>query len=358
MGKTAVVFSPKYYEHDPGKDHPESAKRLEAIIRELKTGWLSHRRDIQFVGPFRASVEDIELVHGIEYIRLVEAVCNSGGGLLDLEDTVVSPQSYEVALYAVGGAIRSVDLVINENYQNAFALVRPPGHHASRFRACGFCVFNNVAIAAEYLRRRCKLKRIAIVDIDAHHGNGTQEAFYSTDQILYISLHEDPTGFPGTGFPEEVGEGEGLGFTVNIPFPYETSDPVYLRAVKEIVEPVICQYKPQFILISAGLDGHHSDPIGNLSLSTACYSDIFRTIMGLAKQLCEGKLVSVLEGGYNVSYVGKACASAIAEMSGGGAGGGGIDRRQTVTRGDIEKQGQAIIQKVKRVQKAFWNINR
>jgi acetoin utilization deacetylase AcuC-like enzyme len=354
MGKTAVVFSPKYYEHDPGKDHPESAKRLEAIIHELKNGLLSQNRDIQFVDPFRASIEDVELVHGIEYIRLVEAVCNSGGGLLDLEDTVVSSQTYEVALSAVGGAIRSVDLAMNGKYQNAFALVRPPGHHASRFRACGFCVFNNVAIAAEHLRRHYKLRRIAILDFDAHHGNGTQETFYSTDEVLYISLHEDPTGFPGTGFPEEVGEGEGLGFTINIPFPYETSDRIYLKALREIVEPIIRQYRPQFVLVSAGLDGHRSDPVGNLSLSTACYSDMFRTITGLANHLCHGRLVSVLEGGYNVNHVGKTCASAIAEMSGHGRI---CQRRKATESSENEEQGEAAIQEVKKVQRAFWHVD-
>ncbi len=354
MAKTAIVFSPIFYAHDPGKDHPESASRLRAMVHELRSGRLSNAGNIQFVNPVRAPVEDVALVHAVEYIRLVKAVCNSGGGLLDLEDTIVSRKSYEVALYAVGGAIQSVDLVISGRYQNAFALIRPPGHHASKFRACGFCVFNNISIATEHLRRKHGLKRIAIVDIDAHHGNGTQETFYSSDQVLYVSLHEDPTSFPGTGFANEVGEGEGRGFTVNIPFPYQTGDSIYLRAVKEIVVPVISQFKPQFIMVSAGLDAHYSDLVGNLSLSTACYSEIFKTLRILAEKLCSGRLVSVLEGGYNVHYVGKTCASIVSEMI------GNIRTphiRESVTKEEALREGDAIVRKVKDVQEAFWQIS-
>ncbi|MEM3536640.1 MAG: histone deacetylase, partial [Candidatus Bathyarchaeia archaeon] len=315
MAKTAVIFSPKYYQHNPGRGHPESARRLRAIISELRNGPLSHSGNWQFVEPERAAIADVQLVHDVEYIKLVRAVCKSGGGFLDLEDTVASPESFEVALYAVGGALKAVKLVMENKVKNAFALVRPPGHHAEKFRACGFCIFNNVAIAAEYLLKNYDLKRVLILDIDAHHGNGTQEIFYQTKKVLYMSLHQDPRGFPGTGFIDEIGEGEGLGYNVNVPLPFRTGDQIYLRAVEEIIKPIIRQYKPQFMLVSAGLDGHYTDPVANLSLSASCYQRVYEVITDLASEICQGRLVSVLEGGYSLRFVGKIAAAAIAKMS-------------------------------------------
>lgn len=303
--------------------------------------------------PGKASIEHIQLIHGIEYIKLVEAVCKSGGGLLDLGDTVTSRESFEVALYAVGGALKAINLVMEKKFDNAFAAVRPPGHHAGKFRTGGFCIFNNVAIAAEYLTRKFKLKNIAVLDIDAHHGNGTQEAFYKTNKVLYISLHEDPRSFPGTGFINEIGKGEGRGYNINIPLPFKTSDQIFLRALNDIVKPIVRQYNPQFILVSAGLDGHYADPIGNLSLSTMCYKKTFETIAKLASETCEGKLVSVLEGGYSLNFVGKIAALAIARMSGTQYT---LDDNAPTTSNGVRLQGEKIMEKVKKVLKLFWDI--
>lgn len=353
MKKTAVIFSPVYYKHNSGKGHPESQRRLQAIIDELKHSTFSRNENWQFIVPEKAHIEDVELVHAIEYIRLVEAVCRTGGGLLDLEDTVVSPESFDVALYAVGGTLKAVNLVIKKEFENAFALVRPPGHHASRFRACGFCLFNNVSIAAEYLQEKYKLRRILILDIDAHHGNGTQETFYDTDKVLYISLHEDPSSFPGTGFIDEIGEGEGLGYKVNVPFPFNTGDEIYLKAFEEIVDPVIRCYKPQFMLVSAGFDGHYTDPVGNLSLSSSCYHEIFSRIVGLASETCGKKLVAVLEGGYSTKWVGKMATIAISEMSGQHARTG---EKSPASAQSAKAQGERVIKEVKKVQKSFWNL--
>jgi acetoin utilization deacetylase AcuC-like enzyme len=353
MSKTAVVFSRKYYRHNPGTDHPESAKRLGAIINELRRGRLSRSRNWQLVEPERARVEDAELIHDKEYIRFVETVCKSGGGLLDAGDTVASPESFEVALHAVGGAIKAVELVMDKKFENAFALVRPPGHHAEKLRAFGFCIFNNVAIAAKYLLQKSDLKRVSIIDIDAHHGNGTQQAFYETDRVLYMSLHEDPRGFPGTGFVDETGRGEGLGYKVNVPLPFQTGDRIYLRALREIIAPIIRQYKPQFMLVSAGLDGHYTDPVANLSLSTFAYQEIYETIVNLALKTCEGRLVSVLEGGYSLRFIGKIAAGAIAKMSGTNYE---IDDRRPATNQKARRRGENIIESVKKVQKAFWDI--
>ncbi len=354
MIKTAVIFSPRYYQHNPGRDHPESAQRLHAIVNELEQGQLAHSRAWQFVNPERATVEDVELVHGTEYIRLVEAVCRSGGGMLDLEDTRVSRESFEVALYAVGGTLKAVRLVMNGTFRNAFALVRPPGHHAGKYRACGFCLFNNVAIAAKYLLQERGLKRVAILDVDAHSGNGTQEAFYDTDQVLFISLHEDPHNFPGVGFIDEIGEGRGIGYNVNIPLPYGTGDHIYLRAINEIVKPIMLQYEPQFILVSAGFDGHHTDPIANLSLTRVCYHQLFKTIAAVASEKCDDKLVAVLEGGYNINSVGKTAAIAIAAMS--GAACEVKDKTMTV-KASITGKGERVLKEVKKVQRAFWRID-
>lgn len=351
--KTAVIFSPIFYQHDPGEDHPESAKRLQSIVNELESK-LSINKKWEFVRPHRASIENLELVHGIEYIRLVDAVCRSGGGPLDLEDTVVSRKSFDVALYAVGGALEAVDLVMKRKTENAFALVRPPGHHASKFRACGFCIFNNVAIAVEHLRRKFGLKRVLVLDIDAHHGNGTQETFYETDEVMYISLHEDPTSFPGTGFVDEVGKGEGKGYTVNIPLPLGTSDSFYLKAMNEVAMPITRQYRPEFILVSAGFDAHYMDPVGNLSLSASIYKQVYDIILQASSETCQGKTVSILEGGYNVNYVGKLCTTAIARMA---QMPYSVNDKIPLTRKNVESQGLKILEKVKSIQRKFWDLD-
>ena len=353
MSRTAVIFSPKYYQHNPGRRHPESAARLRAIVNELVRGQLSRSQNWRFVKPKRASVRSIALAHDTEYIRQVDALCMSGGGLLDSGDTVVSPESYDVALYAAGGTLRAVDLVMSRRFVNAFAAVRPPGHHAERSRGLGFCLFNNVAIAAKHLLERYKLKRILVLDVDAHHGNGTQSIFYRTDKVLYTSLHEDPTDFPGTGFVKEAGEATGLGFNVNVPLPFRTGDDVYLKAVEEIIIPIVFQYKPQFILVSAGLDAHYADPVGSLSLSAICYRRVFRLITEASLRLCEGRMVAVLEGGYAINHVGKIASAFIAEMSG----------TQYFLRDNVSNVarqtrmlGEKIIAEVKRTQQTYWNI--
>jgi len=353
MKKTAIIFSPIFYQHNPGRDHPESAQRLRAMLNELKNR-LSDDKRWEFINPHRASIGDLELVHGAEYIKLVKAVCKSGGGLLDLQDTVVSRESFNVALHAVGGALDAVDLVMERRAENAFALVRPPGHHAGRYRACGFCLFNNVAIAAEHLRKRFNMKRIAVLDVDAHHGNGTQEKFYEANEVLYISIHEDPSSFPGTGFTDEVGKGDGAGYNVNIPLPIGTSDGVYLRAMTELVTPIMLQYKPEFILVSAGFDGHYLDPVGTLSLSASAYERIFDMILLVASKTCQGKFVSVLEGGYNVNIVGRLFAIAIGRMAGMSYS---VKDRVPTLKKSLESQGVKVLREVKNAQRDFWNIS-
>jgi acetoin utilization deacetylase AcuC-like enzyme len=354
VSTTGVVFSPVYYRHNPGIGHPESARRLRAIVRELKKSKLQGVGNWQFIEPEKARLRDVKLVHAMKYIEFVENLCRSGGGFLDVEgDTVASSESFDVALYAIGGTLKAVNLVMEQKFQNAFALVRPPGHHAGKYSARGFCIFNNIAIAARYLLKKFKLKRILILDIDSHHGNGTQEIFYENNKILYISLHEDPREFPRKGFIDEIGEGEGLGYNVNVPLPFRTGDQIYLKAINEIATPIIKQYKPQFVLVSAGLDGHHTDPVGSLSLSASCYREVFETIFNVASEMCEGKLVLLLEGGYSLGFVGKLAVAAVAKMSGGIYN---IEDKVPMTKKRIIEQGEKVMKDVKRVQKAFWNV--
>jgi acetoin utilization deacetylase AcuC-like enzyme len=353
MTETAVMYSPKYLRHKTGHHHPESPSRLRVIMRELnKSGILENER-CSLVEPEIASIKDLELIHDSDYIQRIRQFCGCGGGVLDQGDTVVSPESYEVALLAAGGTLKAADLVMMGKYRNAFAFVRPPGHHAGSYYSMGFCVFNNIAVAASHLLKSFNLNRVLILDIDAHHGNGTQEIFYRSDKVLYVSLHEDPSEFPLAGFAEEVGEDEGVGYTVNVPLPYGTDDRIYLRAFNEIVVPIINQYKPQFTLVSTGFDNHYTDPVADLSLSTFSYIKIFDVVLELASKFCQGKLVAVLEGGYSLRFLGKmACAvtARLAEIP--------YSIRDKHRGADIKvrKKGEKTIEQVKKIQSSFWNI--
>jgi acetoin utilization deacetylase AcuC-like enzyme len=322
-------------------------------MKELKKSGLLESGESVVVEPDPARIRDVKLVHEADYLQLVKQLCSSGGGLLDLGDTVISPESYDVALLAVGGTLKAVNLVMNETFRNAFALVRPPGHHAGAYYAMGFCIFNNVAVAATHLLRRFNLKRIAILDIDAHHGNATQEVFFDTEKVLYIGLHQDPAEFPVTGFADEVGEGEGLGYTVNIPFPYLIGDDIYLEAFDQIAAPIVEQYEPQFILVSAGFDGHYTDPVAELALSTLSYTQAFNRISELASRFCAGRMVAVLEGGYSLRLLGKMTTAVIAQMA-------GVpyqfrDKHETADP-RIQKRASKIIGEVRRIQSSFWRV--
>ena len=354
MTQTGIVYTSKYLNHNPGPNHPESPKRLKVMIEALKASNILDGAKCKLFEPEPARVEDVELVHHPDYIRLVDRVCSSGGGLLDLGDTEVSPESFEVALFAVGGGLKAVDLILAKKVENSFAFVRPPGHHAGPYTASGFCIFNNVAITAMYLLRKIKLDRILILDIDAHHGNGTQEVFYDTDQVLFISLHQDPRGFPGTGFIDEIGEKEGLGYKVNFPFPYRTCDEIYQKAFAQVITPIVEQYKPQFTLVSAGFDGHFSDTVAELSLTIGGYVRIFQTIQNYASRFCEGRLAALLEGGYNLSVIGNIAVGVVAGMA--GISSSFPIESQRIDKGAF-KQGKKVIEDVKRIHSTYWKLS-
>jgi acetoin utilization deacetylase AcuC-like enzyme len=353
MTKTAIIYSPEYLLHKTGPRHPESPSRLRVMLRELSNSGVLENENCSLVEPEKATIKDLQLVHSQSYVQQIKNFCNCGGGLLDVRDTFVSTNSYNAALLAAGGAINGVDLVMNNAYKNAFAFVRPPGHHAGPCYPMGFCIFNNVAVAAAYLLKNFNLERIAILDIDAHHGNGTQDIFYKSSNVLYVSLHEDPIEFPLNGFIDEIGKDDGLGYTVNVPLPYGTDDKIYLKAFKEIAFPIIQQFKPQFILVSTGFDSHYTDPIGNLSLSTLSYSTIFDMILDYTSHSCQGKIVAVLEGGYNLRYIGKMATQITARMA-------EIpyvfcDKRSGAPI-KIRKKGEQILKEAKRQQSNFWKL--
>lgn len=354
MTETAVVYSPKYLHHKTGPSHPEVPSRLRVIMRELNKSGILENENCSLIEPENASINDLQLVHDNDYIQRIKQFCGCGGGVLDVRDTVVSSESYDVARLAAGGTVKAADLVMRGKYRNAFAFVRPPGHHAGPDYPMGFCVFNNIAVAASHLLENFGLDRVLILDVDTHHGNGTQEIFYRNDRVLYVSLHEDPSEFPLTGFAEEVGKDKGLGYTVNVPFPYGTGDRIYLRAFNQIVAPIINQYRPQFILVSTGFDAHYTDPVGNLSLSALSYAKIFDIVLESATKFCQGKLVAVLEGGYSLRFLGKMACAVTAKMA---EIPYCIKNKPRCANLQIQRKGEKTIEQVKKTQSSFWNIN-
>ncbi|MCS7081561.1 MAG: histone deacetylase [Bacteroidetes bacterium] len=293
---TAFVYDPRYLEHDPGPGHPERPDRLRAILGHLKKGPLWPA--LEPIQPDPAERAWVERVHPPEYLARLEAFCQAGGGHLD-PDTVAGPESLRVALLAAGGVIAACDAVLSGRVRNAFCAVRPPGHHAERARAMGFCLLNNVAIGARYLQHRWGLERMAIVDWDVHHGNGTQEIFYEDPSVLFISLHQHPL-YPGTGSRQERGRGPGEGYTLNIPLPPGSDDAVYERAFLEEVLPALDRFRPEALLISAGFDAHRLDPLAQQRLSEAGFRRMAELLWDVARRYAGGRLIAVLEGGYHL----------------------------------------------------------
>jgi len=292
---TGYVYHPIYLQHDTGQ-HVEVAARLETLISHLEKSGLKSK--LTPIEPRPATVDEIALVHQRQYIKEIEETAAKGGGWLD-PDTVMSPDSYQAALYAAGGVIRATEAVMAGEVANAFALVRPPGHHATSSKAMGFCLFNNIAIAAEYALAKYKLERILIIDFDVHHGNGTQGTFYDNPKVMYISTHEYPF-YPGTGAIDETGSGEGRGTNLNIPLPAGCGDSEYLEVFEQIIVPAARRFNPRLILVSTGYDGHWADPLAMMNLSVSGFARMTGIIKGLADELCDGRLALTLEGGYNL----------------------------------------------------------
>jgi len=296
--KAGLVYDPIYLKHDTG-DHVENARRLVDAMSYLKETGIKEKLTCLPARP--ATVEELEMIHAPEYISYVKSKAEKGGGWLD-PDTVMSPKSYEAALYAAGGLMVAVEAVMKGEVDNAFALVRPPGHHAIQDRAMGFCIFNNVAIAAKFALSKFSLNRVLIADFDVHHGNGTQDAFYADPKVLYFSTHQYPF-YPGTGWVDETGTGEGEGTTVNFPMAAGWGDEECLRAFNEVLIPVARRFQPQLILVSAGFDAHWADHLAMMKVSITGFAQMATILKELAAELCQGRLIFTLEGGYNLRVV-------------------------------------------------------
>ncbi len=294
MKRTGYISHSKFLEHDTGS-HPENTGRLQAIEHRLETSGMLKK--LNPVAPRPATEDEIALIHDRAYIRDVKRSCAEGITSLDA-DTVISEGSYEAAVLAAGAGLKAVDLVVDGKLTNAFLAVRPPGHHAEKNRAMGFCLFNNIAIAARYAQVKRGLSRTFIFDWDVHHGNGTQHAFYSDGSIYYASTHQYPF-YPGTGASGETGVGDGLGANLNFPLDAFSGDGVYLDLVENRLLPEMYRFKPELILISAGFDAHEDDPLANMNVSTEGFARMTALIKKAAGELCQGRLISMLEGGYN-----------------------------------------------------------
>ena len=283
--------------------HPENNKRTLALLPVLERAGLLDQ--LLRLEPQPATADQLRLIHLPELIERVCQISLRGGGVLDQGDTYATAESYELARLAVGACCAAVDAILTGRANNGFALVRPPGHHAEFDRISGFCLFNNVAAAARQAQIAHGLKRIAIIDIDVHHGNGTQDIFYEDDSVLFISLHMfAPFFYPGTGGINELGVREGHGYTVNIPFPPYVGDLGYGRAFAEIVQPKVVAFAPELLLVSTGFDAHWQDPLAMAGLSLTGYAHIVRLLIDLAAQLCQGRILFVLEGGYQLEVLG------------------------------------------------------
>ncbi len=308
---TGFAFDPQFTEHDTGVGHPEKPERVTAAMAHLET--LSWTNQLLRLAPRPADPQWIEMIHSYTYMRRAAAACSDGLPYLDSMDVAISRRSYDVALLAAGASLVLADHMMAGEIQNGFALVRPPGHHAENDTALGFCLFNNVAILARYLQKQYGLDKIAIVDWDVHHGNGTQHTFESDPSVMYISTHQYPF-YPGTGAATEQGEGRGKGSVVNCPMSAGATDSAYERAFTERIMPALDQFAPQAVLISAGFDAHAEDPLAQIQLSTEAFAWMSRQLLEVADRHAGGRVISLLEGGYNLSRIGECVATHLDEL--------------------------------------------
>jgi acetoin utilization deacetylase AcuC-like enzyme len=297
MGRTGFVYHPQYLEHDMGAGHPESPDRLRAIMRRLEhTGVLSR---LVRINPAPASDEWITQVHAASYVETLKRRTPTSGRVSLDADTSMSAGSLAAAYLAAGGALAAADAIVAGSVEHAFCALRPPGHHAERDRAMGFCLFNNVAIAARYLQRRHAIARVLIVDWDVHHGNGTQHTFNNDPTVLFFSTHQYPY-YPGTGRATETGEGQGAGATINVPMDPGEGDDTYRAVFQKVLMPAADAFQPDFVIVSAGFDAHKDDPLAGMGVTEEGYADLTRMVLSIARRHSRGRLLSCLEGGYHL----------------------------------------------------------
>jgi acetoin utilization deacetylase AcuC-like enzyme len=309
MAKSGVVVDRTYLKHEPGEFHPERPERIAVLLNLAEQ---LNNQNFQLLAPRSANRFEIESCHSSEYVALVESTSKTNQYALD-GDTITCRDSFGVGLLAVGGFLRLLDGIAAADIANGFALVRPPGHHALRNRAMGFCLFNTIAIGARHLQRVHGAKRILIMDWDVHHGNGTQEAFYDDPSVLFISTHQFPF-YPGTGAMDEVGANAGEGATINVPLPAGCGDAEYLRVFEEIVVPAADKFKPEWILVSAGFDPHRRDPLGGMNVTEEGFGAMAETLLRLAERHAGGRIAFLLEGGYDLGALHNSVAAVLNPM--------------------------------------------
>jgi acetoin utilization deacetylase AcuC-like enzyme len=297
MGRVGIVTHPAFLEHDMGAGHPESPERLRAILLRLESsGTMSM---LTRIDPRKAGNEWITRIHDLAYVqRLEDKAPSTGYASLD-PDTSMSPGSLNAAYLAAGGAMAAVDAIMDNQVDQVFCAVRPPGHHAEANRAMGFCLLNHVAIAARYIQERHGLKRVMIVDWDVHHGNGTQHVFEDDPSVLFFSTHQFPY-YPGTGSHKERGQGQGEGATINVPMPGGQGIDEYRDVFEKVLVPAAAAFKPEFVLISAGFDAHQDDPLASMNITDEGYGELTRMVSDIANTHCYGRIVACLEGGYDL----------------------------------------------------------
>src|SRR5262245_41025390 len=308
---TLLYTDPLSLKHDTGR-HPETAERLRSVTARLEKAGLPKKCT---AGASKPLADDaVRSLHAAPMVQSVKQLAAHGGGRLD-PDTVVSPDSYNVALAAAGACVAAVDAVLKGTDPTALCLVRPPGHHATPTLCMGFCLVNNIALAAHHAKKAHGLTRVLVVDWDVHHGNGTQDIFWEDAEVMFFSIHRYGMGFyPGTGASEETGRGKGQGFTVNAPIRFGTSRKDYHAAFTAALEKAADRIKPELVLLSAGFDAHRTDPIGSLGLETEDFTDLTRKVLAVAKTHCKGRLVSCLEGGYNLDALAESVQTHLEEL--------------------------------------------
>ncbi len=312
MKKTGLVYHKDYLRHHAGAEHPERPERLESIMSHLVTTGLLEK--LVMIEPYHSEIKWIAAIHTRQYIESINQACKQGYHYLDA-DTGISPDSYQTALLAAGGATAAADAVMEKKIDNAFCAVRPPGHHAEKDRAMGFCLFNNVAITAKYLQQKYRVKKVLIIDWDVHHGNGTQNAFYDDPTVFYFSIHQWPH-YPGSGLEAEKGIGKGEGFTLNVPLPAGQTNADYIGVFENQLVPAAKSFKPDFILISAGFDAHAQDPLAGMQLTEDGYGQLTQIVVDLANEFCNGRIISLLEGGYHLEMLARSVAAHIEVLRG------------------------------------------
>ncbi|MHA1862577.1 MAG: histone deacetylase family protein [Candidatus Thorarchaeota archaeon] len=313
---TDLVYHDIFVKHEMSAGHPENPDRLRSAMNYVKKAGLLENENLNLFTPEAVNLDTVYAIHDKLYLEEIRAKSESGGGSYSL-DTAVNSYTFEASLLAAGGGVGAVDRIMSGTTNNAFVLCRPPGHHAEYERAFGFCFINNIAVASSHLIQNHGLNRVMIIDYDAHHGNGTQNSFYSSDQVLYVGLHQDGrTLFPGSGFPDEIGTGEGEGYTLNLAMYPGAGNKSYDLAFKRVIEPLAESFKPEFILVSVGFDSHYKDPLTSLGLTTTGFAMMNNRLRQIASKETSGKLTCFLEGGYDLDVMGMCSLNLLEELAG------------------------------------------